>query len=68
MSHKQILPVTKEMTDDILWWLHFLDFYNRAFVIPELYWTHDMLFFFQLMLVLLVVEVLYWRMLRCQIP
>ena len=56
-SRKQRLPVTKEMRNDILWWLHVLDLYNGVSIIPELYWREDTLE--QLMLVLRVVEVWY---------
>ena len=59
-SSKQRLPATKKMRQDTLrGWLNFSDFYNGVSVIPELYWTEDMLLFFKLMLVLQVVEVLY---------
>ena len=44
-SRKQRLPVTMEMRNDILWWLQFLDLYNGASVIPELYWREDTLSF-----------------------
>ena len=39
------MPVTKEMRDDILGWLHFLDLYNGVSVISELYWREDALSF-----------------------
>ena len=45
-SCKQCLPVTKEMRDDILGWLHFLDLYNGVSVMSELYWREDTLIFF----------------------
>ena len=31
MSRKKRLPVTKEMRNDILWWLHFLDLHNGVY-------------------------------------
>ena len=44
-SCKQRLPVTKEIRNDIPWWIHFLDLYNEVSVIPELYWREDTLSF-----------------------
>ena len=45
ISSKERLPVTKEMKNDIIWWLHFLDLYNGVSITPELYWSEDTLYF-----------------------